>query len=78
MKVGLDEPLILLRELSVDDDVHGVWPRVRAKELFAGKVDVKDWSSGGPFAAGMASTAFIERSLSVRSALRAKELRRCI
>ena len=58
----------------MDDDVHRAWPRVPAKERFSGKVDVKDWSSGGPFEA-LAGTAFMERSLWVRSALRTKELR---
>lgn len=74
MKVGLNEPFILVRELNVNEDVRGAWPRLPSKERFAGKVDVLDWSADSALHA-IAGVALMKRSLLVRSAIRIKGLR---
>jgi hypothetical protein len=74
LKVDSDKPFILVRELSVNEDVHGAWPVFPPKDVLAEKVALKDWSSDAQFG-GLAVSEFMARSLLARPAIRDKEAR---
>lgn len=49
MKIGSDEPFLLVRELSVNEDVRGAWPAFPPKDRLAGRVGLKDLSNDAEF-----------------------------
>jgi hypothetical protein len=70
---GIEEPMLSIRELSVDEDVQDPWPQLPSKDRFVGKVQLADFSQDPMFEALAGS--FILRSLSANAAMQSKELR---
>jgi hypothetical protein len=74
MKVDSDEPFLLIRELSVNEDARWVWPAFPRKDVLAGRLELKDWSSDAKFGES-AVLEFMARSLLARPAIRYKAAR---
>jgi hypothetical protein len=74
LKADSNEPFLVVHELSVNEDVDGIWPAFPSKDLLVGKVDLRDWSSGTQFE-DLAVAEFIAKCMLARPAIGKKEAR---
>jgi len=71
---GVNDPYLLIQDLSVNEDVRQSWPAFPHKDRLAGKVKLVDLSRETMFN-NLAVSAFMTRSCYARPAIQNKELR---